>query len=129
LRVLTGDLDLTSHEARMFALRTIADAPAELLPGYTRIIRALTPKSARAALEELLRTVLKDPFVDGLLDQGRIEGIAKGEAKMLLRVLDARFDVPAAVRSKVAACTDTGQIEIWFDCALTAATIDEIFTD
>jgi hypothetical protein len=130
LRVLTGDLDLTSHEARMFALRAIADAPGELLPGYTRLIRALTPKSARADLEELLRTVLKDPFVDGLLDQGRAEGRTEEAAQVLLRVLAARrITVPVDIRDLVMGCTDTARLEAWVDRAATATTIDEIFTD
>jgi hypothetical protein len=90
LNILTGDLDLSNRAVRMFALLAIAEAPIALREGYTRIIRAVAPESARAALEELMMTHLKDAFVDGLLDQGRAEGVAKGEAQMLLRIMTAR---------------------------------------
>lgn len=44
LHVITGDLDLTSHEARMFALMSIAAAPPERRESYTRYIRAVIPQ-------------------------------------------------------------------------------------
>jgi hypothetical protein len=92
----------------------------------------------------------RDDFIDGLLDQGRAEGIdqgraegidqgraegidqgrAEGEAKMLLRVLAARgFAVPDDIRERVAGCTDTGQLEAWAGRAITASSITEIFSD
>jgi hypothetical protein len=124
LNIITGDLDLTNHEARMFALRTIADGPAELRPGYTRLIRALTPEAARASLEELMKTVLKDDFVDGLLDQGR----AEGEGRIVLRILAARgLPVTDQIRDRITACTDTDRLEAWADRAVTADSIEEIF--
>lgn len=130
LSIICGDLDLTSHEARMFALRCIADAPAELRPGYTRLIRALIPKSARASLEELMKTVLKDDIVDGLLDQGRAEGRAEGEARIVLRILTARgLAVTGEVRHRVMSCADTDQLEAWADRAVTATSIEEVFGD
>jgi hypothetical protein len=126
LNILTGDLDLTSHDARMFALCVIAGAPAELRDGYTRVIRAVIPRKARDALEELMKTVLKDPFIDGYINQGR----AQGEAQMLLRIMTARgIAVPEHFRLRVTECTDTAQLEAWFDRAITATTVDEIFSD
>ena len=128
LNIITGDLDLTSHEARMFALRTIADGPAELRPGYTRLIRSLVPESSRASLEELMKTVLRDDFVDGLLDQGRAEGLVKGEGRIVLRILAARgLPVSGEVRDRITTCTDTDQLEAWADRAATADSIEEIF--
>src|ERR1700729_882203 len=142
LNILTGDLDLTNHAARMFALLAIAEAPAELREGYTRIIRAVAPESARAALEELMMTHLKDDFVDGFLDQGRAEGraqgvaqgvaqgMAQGEAHLLLRFMAARgLDIPEHIRARVAECADTARLEAWADRAATATSVDEIFGD
>lgn len=124
LSIICGDLDLTSHEARMFALRSIADAPAELRPGYTRLIHALVPNSAWESLEELMKTVLKDDFVDGLLDQGR----AEGEARIVLRILTARgLPVTDEVRDRVTGCADTSQLEAWADRAITATVIEDVF--
>jgi len=138
LNILTGDLDLTNHAARMFALLAIAEAPAELREGYTRIIRAVAPESARAALEELMMTHLKDPFVDGFLDQGRAEGraqgvaqgVAQGEAHILLRIMAARgLDIPERIRARVTECADTARLEAWADRAATATSVEEVFGD
>jgi hypothetical protein len=132
LNILTGDLDLSNHAVRMFALLAIAEAPVELRESYTRIIRAVASESARAALEELMMTHLKDPFIDGLLDQGRAEGVAKGvakgEAQILLRIMTARgLDIPEHLRVRIAECTDTASLEAWADRAATATSLADIF--
>jgi hypothetical protein len=89
----------------MFALLAIAEAPAELSEGYTRIIRAVAPKSARAALEELMMTHL-----------------------MLLRIMAARgLEIPEHIRVRVAECADTDRLEAWADRAATATSLDDIF--
>jgi hypothetical protein len=74
-----------------------------------------------------MRTVIKDPFMDGLLAQGEVRGEAKGEARMLLRFLESRFSVPGDRREQVMSCTDTGQLEAWMDRAITAQTLDAVF--
>jgi hypothetical protein len=126
LAVLTGALDLGSHEARMFALRSIASAGPGQRDGYTRLIRATASPHVRRALEVLMTRVFKDDFMDGLIAQGE----AKGEASMLLRILVARgIDVPDDVRNRVTACGDTAQIEAWFDRAVTATTLSQVFGD
>jgi hypothetical protein len=112
----------------MFVLLAITEAPADLRKGYTRIIRAVAPESARAALEELMMDHLRDDFVDGFIDQGRAEGMAKGEAQMLLRVIAARgLDIPEPIRARVAECTDTARLEAWADRAATATSLADIF--
>jgi hypothetical protein len=141
LNVLTGDLDMTTHEARMFALVNLASALPERRATYTRIIRAVIPEPAKEALEDLMKTVIKDPFIDAFVAEGlakgrdegraegRDEGRAEGEAQMLLKYLGSRFTVPARIRDRVTACTDTDQLEAWFDRAIKAATLDEIFAE
>jgi len=57
-------------------------------------------------------------------------GEARGEAKILLRVLTARgFAVPDEVREHVVGCTDTDQLEARADRAVTASSITDIFSD
>ncbi len=125
LNVMTRDLDLTSHDARMLALTILAYASPGQRALYTRYICAVVTRPVRKALEELMRTIIKDPFIDGLIDHGKaIEG-----ARMLLRYLDARFDVPEDIRECVNACADTAMLEEWFDRAIPAKTVDEIFKD
>jgi hypothetical protein len=131
LNVLTGDLDLTLHEGRMLALVSIAQAPPDRRERYTRFIRAVVPPSARDALEDLLKIVIPDPFLDGIIEQGREQGRAQGqaigEARMLLRCLDARFTITDDIRKRVTDCSDLATIEAWFDKALSVATVEEVF--
>jgi hypothetical protein len=80
-----------------------------------------------------MKTVIKDPFLDALAAEGLAEGLAKGraegEAQMLLKYLGSRFKVPARIRKRVMASTDTAQLESWFDRAVTAGTLDEVFAE
>jgi len=73
----------------------------------------------------------KDEFVDRLLAEGAEAGaraMAKGEARMLLRVLGARgVEVPAKVREQVLSCADISQLDIWVDRAATATSLEEVF--
>jgi hypothetical protein len=49
---------------------------------------------------------------------------------MLLRIMTAcGIAVPEHVRLRVTECTDTAQLEARLDRAVTATTMDEIFTD
>jgi hypothetical protein len=132
LAFLTGALDVSSHDARMFILCNLAHIHPEQRDRYTRLIRALASDTDRLELEDLMRTVIKDKFMDGLIDQGRaegrVEGRVEGEAHLLLRILATRgFSVPDAVRYRVTSCTDTAQLEAWADRAVTSAGLDEIF--
>ncbi|MGW2491593.1 hypothetical protein ACWCV9_30850 [Streptomyces sp. NPDC001606] len=55
-------------------------------------------------------------------------GEAKGEAKAVLRVLDARgIEVSDAVRERVMACTELDVLEAWLDRSLTATVAEELF--
>jgi hypothetical protein len=125
LRVMTGELDLSTDVGRMFALTSLASAPDQRRERYTRYVRAVVSRSIRKELTELMRTVIKDRFMDGLLAQGE----AKGEARLLLRCLDSKFDVPDGRREQVTSCTDTGRLEEWFDRALVAENLEEVFAD
>jgi hypothetical protein len=132
LAVLTGAVDLGDPAARRLVLQAIAPLDAERRATYTRLIRATASLAVRRALEELMATVFKDEFIDGLLDQGRAEGRAEGRAAgaaMLLRVLAARgFTVPDEIRQRVQSCTDLAQLEQWGDRAVTAKSLDQVFT-
>jgi hypothetical protein len=69
-------------------------------------------------------------FVERINDQGVSEGEARGEAKAVLKVLDARRLAPSPEqRERVMSCTDSVQLDIWFDRALTAATAADVFAD
>jgi hypothetical protein len=114
---------LSTHEARLFALISIATVPDQQRELYSRYIRAVVPPSVRKELNKLMSTVIKDPFMDGLIAKGE----AVGAAHILLRYLDSRFAVPDDRRRQVEHCRDAGRIEGWFDQALTATTLDQVF--
>ena len=69
-------------------------------------------------------------FVEQIHDQGIAEGEVKGEAKAVLRLLDARRLAPSQEqRQRVTSCSDSAQLDLWFDRAITAGTADEVFAD
>ena len=135
LAAFTGAVDLEQDVGRRLVLGAVANADldADRLETYTSLIRACASAAARAALEALMTTVFKDDFVERYKAEGRAEGEAKGraegEAGMLLRVLAARgFDVTGHVRDRVLSCADMGQLESWGDRAVTAASLDDVFS-
>jgi hypothetical protein len=59
--------------------------------------------------------------------EGRVEGRAEEAARLLLALLDKRgVIVSAQARDLVLACADGAQLELWFDRAVTATTIDDV---
>jgi hypothetical protein len=72
-----------------------------------------------------MKPVWKDVFVDGLLDEGRLD---EGR-KNVLHLLEKRFGASAAVRGRVEGCLDIATIDLWFDRAITAKSVDEVFGD
>lgn len=137
LRIITHELTLRTHDARMFALTAIRSAPPERVTRYTRYLKALAPPSVRKDLEMLMKTVLKDAFIDGWIEeglekgrkQGLEQGLDQGRAEMLLELLESRFSVPDDIRERVENCTGETQIKAWFKRAISASSIDEVFAE
>jgi hypothetical protein len=72
-----------------------------------------------------MKTVLKDSFVDGWLDQGSL----RKARQLLLELLAMRLDVPEDIRERVETCTDEALLDKWFTRAVNAETLDEVFAD
>ena len=69
-------------------------------------------------------------FVEEIHELGLAEGEAKGEAKAVLKIMDARrLAASEEQRQQVMSCTDVVQLELWLDRAITAATAYEVFAD
>jgi hypothetical protein len=85
----------------------------------------------------LMRIELKDPFVDGLIEQGRKQGLDRGlseglrqaRAEMFLELLETRFSVLDSTRERIEACTDTDRVKAWFKRAISASSLDEVFAE
>jgi hypothetical protein len=142
LNILTGRFKLSTHDARMFALASIKSASRDRYLSYAQTLLEYTHKNTRIrrALEELMETTFKVPFVVGYIEQGReeghvqgleegrAEGLVEGASSALLAVLAARsFTVLDQVRVLISACTDPAQLERWAARAVTAKTVDEVF--
>jgi hypothetical protein len=156
LHVLTGTLDLSVHEARMFALASIREAPPDRYRRYVHLIRIFTPRPARKELEQLMEDLFKDPFIDRFLEEGKQLGIERGmeqgmqqgmeqgmqqgmeqgkrlgradsAARVLLTILAARgIAIADQVRARIAECADPDLLERWATRAATSSTIDEVF--
>jgi hypothetical protein len=138
--VLTGTLDLTIHEARMFALVSIAEARPDRYHRYVHLIRIFTPRHARQELEQLMEDFFKDPFIDRFIEEGTRLGIERGmeqgkqlgradsATRVLLTILAARgIAITDQLRSRIAECGDPDLLERWATRAATSSTIDEVF--
>jgi hypothetical protein len=69
-------------------------------------------------------------FVERIHDQGIAEGKAEGKAEAVLKLLVARHLAPSQEqRQRVTSCTDSAQLDLWFDRAITAGTAAEVFAD
>ena len=75
--------------------------------------------------EELMRS-----YGEELIEQGRQQGLARGHAEAVLRILAAR-GVPVAdeARQRILTCTDLATLERWFDRALKASTLADVLAE
>jgi hypothetical protein len=115
-------------EAMLAGLNVVDHDHANL---YADVVLAVLPAAARDCLEALMTTApfrYQSDFARRYFDQGRTEGEAKGEAKAVLAVLDARdIEVPADVREDIAGCADLEQLDIWVRRAVTANKVHDLF--
>ena len=94
----------------------------------TASILRLASDAARQILAAMMMTTseYEKTFVERIHDQG----IAEGEARAVLKLLDARRLAPSKEqRQQVTSCTDAMQLDLWFDRAITAGTAAEVFAD
>ena len=78
-------------------------------------------------LEAMMQTSeYEKTFVERIHD----EGIAEGEAKALLMLLDKRMlTLSVEQRDRIRTCADAAQLDLWFDRAVTASSAAEVFAD
>ncbi len=101
---------------------------------YIDLVLAALPAAARNFLEELMTSTYsyqsdfaRRYFFEGEA-KGLAEGKAEGEALAVLAVLDSRkVDVPDDARSRILACVDLDQLNIWLQRVATAESITDLF--
>jgi predicted transposase YdaD len=61
--------------------------------------------------------------------KGKAEGEARGKAELIMRVLQRR-DIPITSDAvqKITECQDLAKLDSWFDRALTATRVEDLFT-
>jgi hypothetical protein len=65
-------------------------------------------------------------FVERMFEQG----VAEAKAEAVLRILDGRKLAPSTEqRHRVTSCTNSTELDRWFDRAVTAVSADEVFAD
>lgn len=106
-------------------LRTLGADPALR---YHDFILTMLPRAVRPAWEAFMSTGLRDyNFTSDFARKYIAEGEAKGEAKSILTVLDARgIDVPDPVRDTIMSCEDLDQLQKWLRRALDIDQADEL---
>lgn len=122
-----GTIDLEHEAGQHHVLNAVRDLDTEQRRAYTTLILAVASDAARHALEAMMTTFsYKSDFIEGFVE----EGIAKGKAEGLLKVLGSRgIRLTGKQSDLVQTCHDLEQLDLWFDRALTANTAKDVFRD
>ncbi|MEM9463547.1 MAG: hypothetical protein AAGF11_55920, partial [Myxococcota bacterium] len=92
-------------------------------------IRAIIERSLNPETRHLYTTIRDELIAEGML-KGENNGIAKGMAKMLEQLLDSReLELTDELRDRIASCKDESLLQRWFQRAITAKTLAEVFDD
>ena len=95
---------------------------------YAELVFAALPHAARKHLEALMSTQTHS-YISEYAKKFIAQGEARGEARSVLAVLDARgINVPEDTRNRITSCTDLDQLHTWVRRAATATSIDDLFS-
>ncbi len=119
------------REARSVVLRAVevvdAMPDAALRATLVRHIMGMLHERLLAKLREATMDLQKIPATAAFL-RWEAEVEARGEARMLLRVLQRRgLVVDAAARARIEGCSDLATLERWADAALGASSVEELW--
>ena len=71
-----------------------------------------------------------EQLIERGLQQGRQEGLTRGRAEDVLRILTARgVHLDEAARQRILGCTDVATLDRWFDRSLNAITLSDVLDD
>lgn len=107
----------------------LAALPEHLQVKYARIASNTLTDTALERLEALMTdTIRRRNSGDSILHRLETEGEARGEASMLLRILERRgIAVDDVAQARIASCTDVEQLERWGGRALETERVEELF--
>ncbi|MBO0869134.1 MAG: hypothetical protein J2P15_11255 [Micromonosporaceae bacterium] len=108
------------------ALMTVG---TELGRQYYDLVFAELPEPRQLHLQEVVMTTLTPPYRSVYNRTIWSAGVAEGEAKAILTVLESRgFTLTDEVRNRVTGCTDRNQLEAWLHRVGTITAIEELFS-
>jgi hypothetical protein len=127
-----GAIDLEDKANAYHVLSAINNTRAGIADRrrMTMIILNLASEAARTILQEMTMALpeVRNAFIEGIEERAAAAAVVKSKAEDVLKVLNARHLAPTDdQRKQVTDCTDLTQVTRWFDRALTAATIAEVF--
>lgn len=94
---------------------------------YSDLLRVLLGEATRSALEALMQSQGYE-FQSEFARRHAAAGEARGEARAVLTVLDARgLTVSPAQRDRILCCTDLVALEQWVRRAVTVTSTDDLF--
>ncbi len=135
----TENLSVVIHYLLWVGDKTIRRAAGQVLNSVmdAQQAEALMRSWGEALMERGRRRGLKQGLEQGLLqgleqglEQGRAQGLTQGRAEAVLRLLAARrLPVDEQARQRILTCTDVDTLDNWFDRALTATTLSEVWGD
>jgi hypothetical protein len=106
--------------------------PADHAPQYYEHAYRLASQAARRMMEKIMESTtwpVYSPFAREHFGKGLAEGEARGEARAVLTLLEARgIPAPEEVRARITACTDLAQLDEWVRLSATVTSADELFT-
>ncbi|MEX1364453.1 MAG: hypothetical protein AB1Z98_15110, partial [Nannocystaceae bacterium] len=135
------DAGTGERAAALGQLLTIIDqtwGPEAVEPFLTYLVAAFEPQSPLHAIltqavsqeTRLMYATLQDELITKGKAKGRAEGRAEGKAELLLRLIDSReLNLSEDQRRLVRECKDEALLQRWFDRALTATDVAEVFED
>ncbi|MBI5532169.1 MAG: hypothetical protein HY898_05620 [Deltaproteobacteria bacterium] len=96
---------------------------------YLDMAYAALNQAARRSLEAIMPIPAGYVYVFPPLREAQENGMAKGMANAVLRVLDARkVAIPDDARARILSCTDLALLHGWLDRASVATSIEEVIT-
>jgi hypothetical protein len=104
--------------------------PPASLRRYYELAHSMSVPTLRNVLEEFMASdvLLSSPIAKENFALGLAEGEAKGEARAVLFVLEARGLVPSEQeRATITGCTDLAQLQAWITKAVTVSSVGELF--
>jgi hypothetical protein len=102
--------------------------PPEQAMQLTQFVSELEKEQEMEYVSSVERILLEQKRQEGVL-QGMQQGMQQGESVMLCRLLARRFGVlPPSMRVRINTAAQA-EIELWFDRAFDAASLEEVFQD